>query len=286
MTMRHRWTTVAALATTSVLATCALALGAARAQTPGAPPTVTIAAGAATPTITGADALGTGPTTFTFTSTTKAETDLSLLLVKPGRTVADVQGYVTSLKANAEPTRIAEYGSLVAGGSPTAGHPTTLTLTLQTGTYLLVNSTKAPKIVGQFAVGATANGATAPAPAKTVSLYDYGFRFSGSTLPRTGVVRFTNSGRTLHFALLARVSSAAAAHKAVRLLRAGKDKQAEGMVKGVQEVLSLVSPGVSNDVSLAGLPAGHYVLVCFYGDSHSHGKEHSMLGMERAVTLR
>jgi hypothetical protein len=275
----------AALAAAVVIPLAALGAGRAAAQAPAAPPVVTIAAGASsTPTITGADALTPGPTTLTLTTSVAREHDLSVVRLSAGRTVAQLRRYAATLKAEAPPTRIGRYGALLFGGTPTRAHPYSATVVLTQGTYVVIDDTKKAEVVGQFAVGAGSNGVTAPAPVATVTLSDYGFGVTGA-IPRTGVVRFTNAGHTLHFALLVKAASPAAARHLARLLHQGHDRQAEAMAKGFDQVLGLVSPGVSNDVTLSGLAPGSYVLACFYGDAHSHGKEHTMLGMEKVVTI-
>ena len=125
------------------------------------------------------------------------------------------------------------------------------------------------------------------APSADASVRMIDLRFLGArTLPRNGVVRVTNSGATLHFAVLVGARDAATARRIARLLRQGKDSRAQRLASGFDELVTLISPGVSNDVTLHGLKAGSYVLVCFYGDAHSHGKPHSMLGMEKVVTVR
>jgi hypothetical protein len=282
--MRFRRHRLSALAAVGALAFAAAAgTDAAQAQAT-APPVVSIAAGV-TPTVTGAGALLPGPTSFTWSSNLHNERDYAILAVKAGVTVDQVQAYISTLKANATPTRVGSYGSLVDAATVANGHPATHTITLAQGTYLIIDATRKPRIVGQFAVGAGTNGATAPAPAATITMDDYSFALHG-TLPRNGVVRVVNSGETIHFALLVRARNAAGARRIARLLHQGKDSQAERLASGFEELVGLLSPGVTDDVTLSGVKPGHYVLVCFYADAHSHGKPHSMLGMEKVVTVR
>lgn len=58
-----------------------------------------------------------------------------------------------------------------------------------------------------------------------------------------------------------------------------------GLVLLFIRLLGLVSPETIY-VTRIDLKPGTYVLACFYGSAGSRGREHTMLGMERAVQVR
>jgi hypothetical protein len=265
---------------------CAGLAVAASAQAPAAPQTVTIATAAGGVTVTGAGALAQGPTRFVVSGTGK-EVDLTLFQLKPGVTQAALVAAAAKLKG--PPTSLQKYGSFAFGSTSGKGYaPVTTDLPLTPATYLVVDTTRAPKVVGSFAVGTTTTTVATPAPDATITLHDYRIT-TPATLPATGTIRVTNSGRSPHFLLALKAGSTARARTVATLLHKGgqaNEKRAQKLLAGETELVSVISPGVTNDVELSRLAKGSYVLVCFYSDARSHMKEHSMLGMEKVVAVR
>ncbi len=277
-------------ATAAVLAAAAVPLAwlavSASAQDPAAPQTVTIATAAGGVTVTGADALAQGPTRFVVSGTGK-EVDLTLFQLKPGATQAQVVAAAQKLKG--PPTPLQKYGAFAFGSTSGKGVPTSTTdLTLAPASYLLVDSTRAPKVVASFAVGTATTTAPTPTPDATIAMRDYRIH-TPATLPSTGTIRVANKGKSPHFLLALKAASPAGARRVATLLHMGgqaNERKAQKLVRGQAELVSVISPGVVNDVEVSKLAKGSYVLVCFYGDARSHMKEHSMLGMETVVTVR
>ncbi len=279
MTSLHPRTAFAtAVATT--LAVAALGVAGASGQDGEQAIGISVAGGQAT--LTGADALHPGPAAITVAATPK-ELDLTIFELKPGVTQDQVLAAAAKLKG--PPTSLQQYGKFVYGSSTGKGKPYTAGLTLDPATYLLIDATRAPKLVGSFTVAPGAASGTAPTPDATVTMKDFKIK-APATLPSTGLVRFENKGKSPHFVAVARAASKAKAEKVAELLHMGKEKQAGKLITGDTAAVGLISPGVANDVPFKAVKKGYYVLVCFYGDSKSHGKEHSMLGMETVVRVK
>lgn len=245
---------------------------------------VVVKAGAVT--ISGTSRMQQGPTMFHFGGANKGGKEIDLTLFALNAGASEKQLLAASAKLKGPPTPLQQYGRFVLGATLSKQFPSyDVSLSLTPGTYLLVDDTTAPKVVGTFRVGAGTSGATTASPVATITLSDYKIA-APATLPSSGTVRFRNEGMSPHFVAMIRTSSAAAAMKIAMLLHQGKDAKAEKLVKAeIAPPVGLISPGVTNDVVLRNVPPGSYVLACFYGDARSHDKEHTMLGMESVVTV-
>jgi hypothetical protein len=257
------------------------------ATTRAAMPQVGVVSKAGAVTISGAAALKPGPTMFHFSGANKGgkEIDITLFALKAG--ASEKQLLAESAKLKGPPTPLQKYGKFVLGATLSKQFPTyTVSVSLAKGTYLMVDDTAAPRVVGTFSVGAGGGGATSATPVATITLTD--FKISApATLPSSGTVRFHNDGVSPHFVAMISTASAANAMKLAMLLHQGKDAKAQKLATGeLAPPLGLISPGVTDDVVLSKIPPGAYVLACFYGDATSHGKEHTMLGMESVVTVK
>jgi hypothetical protein len=269
------------------LATVAIFAPLAGATVQAAMPQVGIVAKAGAVTISGDSALEQGPTMFRFSGANRGgkEIDLTLFALKAGASEKQLLAASATLKG--PPTPLQKYGAFVLGATLSKQFPTyAVSISLTTGTYLMVDDTAAAKVVGMFNVGSGSSGATAATPAATITLTDYKIA-APATLPASGTIRFRNEGVSPHFVAMIKTPSAASAMKAAMLLHQGKDAKAEKLIESeIAPPLGLISPGITNDVVLSKLASGSYVLACFYGDAKSHGKEHTMLGMESVVTVK
>jgi hypothetical protein len=269
----------------------ALALGAgpalAGAATRAAMPQVGVVSKAGAVTITGAEALKQGPAMFHFSGANKGgkEIDLTLFALKAGASEKQLLAKAATLKG--PPTPLQQFGKFLLGATVSKQSPTyAVSVSLDKGSYLLVDDTAAPKVVGTFMVGAGSATATSVTPAATITLTDFEIT-APARFPSSGTVRFQNHGKSPHFVAMIRTASAATAMQAAMLLHEGKDAKAQKLATGeLAPPLGLISPGVTDDVVLGKVPPGSYVLACFYGDASSKGKEHTMLGMESVVTVK
>jgi hypothetical protein len=240
----------------------------------GSPPTVAVTAGKGTVAVQPPGPLAAGPTRFEFTRSGNADVSVYLVTLRAGVSVEELQKVIKS---------DASLGLVFLEGSASlsAAEPKrAVTVNLRANVnYALVSQVGNTYAVTPLATNATPNGATAPAPAATISMFDYGFRGS-KTLPRNGIIRVRNDGSAFHFALAFPVRKNASDKQVGRALRSGSEKAigrvAAGAPVSVQDVLS---PTTVNDNEIKFPKGGRYALVCFFG-------EHNALGMYRVVKVR
>jgi hypothetical protein len=133
-----------------------------------------------------------------------------------------------------------------------------------------------------FTVTQNPNPAALPAADATVRMKEY--RFIGpKTLKRGELVRTENTGKQQHMAIGLKVKNGKVAKQVEALLRKGKDKKAQKLIRGISNLTDDVSPGAINQGVLT-MPKGTWVLACFM--TNSKGVEHSRLGMERTLVVK
>ncbi len=246
-----------------------------------APPTVNVSVqGGGRFAVTGGEGLKAGPTQFVFKNVSSRERSTVMVLLKPGVTVE--QFTAEAKKVKDDPSRVYGLGSFETGTdlSPKRTHRTTITL--KEGTYVIYDITRGAIQGPVITVGAGPNGATGPKPDATIRMKDYAFSLP-STLDRSGTFRFRNVGDDPHFAIAFRLKKGVRSTTVVDGFRRGDESVGEH-IAGVGNLLGVVSPGTTNDVRYRFRP-GRYVMVCFFSDRKTKGKEHSLLGMERAFKV-
>jgi plastocyanin len=137
-----------------------------------------------------------------------------------------------------------------------------------------------PRAFTTFASAGTPNGATAPAPAASVTFQGLRFRGPGS-LPQNGTVRFANRDGVAHFALAFPLRKGTTKARLGRALRGNSQRAFGRVVAGAPYTAqNIISGGdTSNDQEVRFPKKGRYGLVCFVN-------EHQRLGMYRIVTVR
>lgn len=284
MTPRTRINAAAFLAAGTLAGAALAAPTAGVAQDAATLPLVKVTATAKTAAVTGAETLTAGPTQLSLS--TPAHRTIAIVQLKPGKTAADLKAAIAASKMSASP--VFKVARLLGGGGSTGGRPYVFTTDLSAGTYEVVDDTERPTIESEFTVAAGTSNVRAPAAAATIDLYDFKMTAS-APLPATGAVKVVNHGPSPHFVAIARLKKATDGPKVVALLRKkGGEMKAQKLLDAASAggLADLLSPGVTDVVQTDGLKPGKYLIACFYADEKSHGKEHSMLGMERVVTVR
>mgnify|MGYP001267726674 CR=1 FL=1 len=259
-------------------ATCALFALAGSAQ--AALPTVTVSVGASSVTVGGA--LQSGAVNVVSTST-KKETEVILLAVKPGVSVAEVEAFAKSNKQK-DPNNADKYGTIAFDVEANPGAATEAQTDLQAGQYIVLTGEgeKPVAIRTTFTVAPAASPAAMPTPEATVRSIEFGFR--GPTTLRDGeLVRFENEGFLVHMDIAFPVKSKAAAQQVVKLLLAGKEKGIEKLVAGPPAAFAgPLSSGAFQQEIVTAKP-GWYVQACFM--ETQDGRDHTRLGMERVFKI-
>lgn len=273
-----------ALKVTLALALVVSAVAAAVVMAQGTPPTVAVVVnGNGNFAVTGADALRAGPTEFALRNATRRDQSLVLVLLKPGVTVE--QFTAAARRVRDDPTPLYGLGSFETGAGLTPRGTYATTITLKEGTYVFYDITRQARQGPSFTVGAGPNGATAQQPDATIRMRDYRFSMP-SRLSRTGRFRFTNVGQDPHFAVAFLLKRSARTGDFVRALRRGQDRRIEDDIAGASELVGLVSPGTTNDITFRFNRRGRYVMACFFADRKTRGREHTRLGMVRGFQVR
>jgi hypothetical protein len=275
---------VRALLALPVLAVLTAGSALALAQTAAPPPVVSYTLGKPGSLPAGPATVGAGATRFDVSTTAKGNHSFELLRVAPGADVAAVQARLRPIRTPNQLEAIKEL-TAIGGTSVSARTKGTAVFSLEPGTYLFTDSS-ASRVAPSIPVTVAGDPATAPLPAATttLNLRDYRFELAG-TLPRDGDVRVQNRGKRNHIVLTFRTRNAASSARVVKALKAGDDRAAGREITGEGPNVNVIGPGQTQDLRFTAKP-GPYVFVCFWGSKQSRNKQHSRLGMVKAVTVK
>ncbi len=118
-------------------------------------------------------------------------------------------------------------------------------------------------------------------PQATIASAEFSFR-GPSALHDGELVRFANHGFLVHMIVAARGRTAAGARKIARLLKQGKDDQAQRLATGFYGFDNALTHGAYQQQVIHNRP-GYWVLACFMA-TQDH-REHTQLGMERVIRI-
>ncbi len=247
-------------------------------------PTISVALSPSSITVGGT--LQSGAVNVVSTASGGKESSTSLVLLKPGVSVAEVNALLNAGQVGKEPNLASKYLSIVFDGTITpAGKSTEAQTILQPGQYMAIdaegeNSSKWPRT--SFTVGAATAPAALPAPQAVERSIDFSFR-GPTTLHDGELVRFENEGWVVHMDLAFRARSKVGAEKIVIALFEGDQKGLEKLVAG--EPVSFAGPlstGGFQQETITAKP-GWYVQACFMDTQD--GRAHTALGMERIIKI-
>lgn len=201
----------------------------------------------------------------------------ALFRLNPGVSIQQAAAAVPS--HHGDLNALTPYGSLFVD----AGAPGTVQTVLTPGNYVALNVTGNSPAFAPFTVTQSSSPATLPAAAATETSIEFGFK-GPKVLHNGTVVRAVNGGWLVHMIDLIGVRNLATAHKAMALLRTGKDSRAQRLVSGpFVTLIGPASPGGLQQQVLHTKP-GLYIEACFM--STGDGREHTQLGMMRLVRVR
>ncbi len=110
--------------------------------------------------------------------------------------------------------------------------------------------------------------------------------WGGSTqLPAKGTFLFKNADRTVpHFVALQQVAEGTTTDQVLEVLQSQEQGPPPPFFLGAGLETASLSGGRSMTVDYD-LPAGQYVVMCFFPDPHMHGMPHALMGMLEMITL-
>jgi hypothetical protein len=243
-------------------------------------PTLTLALTKTSITVGGATQ--SGAVNIVSTGTGVKEGSAILFLLKPGVTVAEVEGAMKS-GAGKDPNKTTKYGSIVFDAEVASGQANESQTSLVPGNYVALGGAGegGPKLKEPFTVTAAASPAVLPTPGATVRSMEFGFR--GPSVLHVGeIVRFENEGFLVHMDIVFPVKNHSAAKKVVRDLLAGKEKGIEKLITGPPFGAGPLSHEAFQQTTITAKP-GWYVQACFM--ETQDGRVHTRLGMERIIKI-
>jgi hypothetical protein len=246
-------------------------------------PTVSLALSPSSITVGGT--LQSGAVNVVTTATGGREPSPGLFLLKPGVNPSEIYALLASDKVGEDPNVLSKYGSIVFDGPAAPGKSSEAQTVLQPGEYVAVDAEGEKSATWphtSFTVTAAAAPGALPAAQATVRSIDFAFR-GPSTLHEGELVRFENEGWVVHMDLAFPVKNRATAKLLIRALLAGRQKQVEKLVAG--EPVNFAGPLSTAAFQQEAITAkpGWYVQACFMDTQD--GRDHTMLGMERAIQI-
>ncbi len=243
-------------------------------------PTLTLTINPSSITVGGT--LQSGGVNVVSTATGVKEASAVLFLLKPGVSVTEFYAFLES-KGSKDLNSTSKYGSIVFDAEVEPGPSSEVQSNLQPGQYvaLVAEGEGPPKTRASFTVAAAKSPAALPTPQATVRSIEFGFR-GPSTLHDGELVRFENEGFLVHMDVAFQVKNMKSAKQVVKLLLAGKEKQAGKLGIGGASFAGPLSPGASQQETITAKP-GVYVEACFMDTQD--GRNHTLLGMERIIKI-
>jgi hypothetical protein len=243
-------------------------------------PTLSIAITPSSATVSGA--LESGAVNVLTSDTGVKEAAVIVFLLKPGVSVAEAEKFSKEKKSK-DPNSSSKLGSIVFDTEVNPGPGSEAQTDLQPGQYIvLVGAGEGEaQLRTSFTVAAAKAPATLPTPQATIRSIEFGFT-GPSTLHDGELVRFENEGFLVHMDIAIQVKNEKTAKQVVKLLLAGKEKQAGKLATGGITFAGPVSSGAFQQETITAKP-GVYVQACFMDTQD--GRSHTLLGMERIIHI-
>lgn len=232
--------------------------------------------------VEGTPKIGSGFHRITLENKGRGEAALVLVKLKQGVTIEAFGKALGKLK---NPDDVQKYGQAVASNFWMGPGEYVTTIQLTAADYVFVDMTKKPAARLSFTASAEGmdGGVPLPAPDAEVKLLDYRFSMPSTLKAGKQTIRTANQGRFMHHALVMPLKKGVNEKRVIKDLKAGKEPRYA--VGGPPSALvEMVSPKATNDVEVD-LKKGKYLFVCFLQNS-SKSRPHSMLGMEKIVTVK
>jgi hypothetical protein len=211
------------------------------------------------------------------------EANFYLLHLKPGVTPAELYAFLES-KTSKEIDATSKFGSIVFSTEAEAGHPSEVQTNLAPGQYVALGSHEeggSPKLRASFTVTTASAPAALPTPQATIRAIDFGF--AGPKILHNGeLLGVENEGWVVHMNIALQVKNLNAAKRLVKLLLAGKERQARKFIIGGLTLSGPVSHGAYQQLTVHAKP-GVYVEVCF--SETQDRRDHTRLGMMRIMRV-
>jgi hypothetical protein len=166
------------------------------------------------------------------------------------------------------------------GGAEAHYRPGFMSVPLKSGRYYLFdqsgNSLRTLTVTGTF------HQRPAPTPSSSITAYTYGFGVEGA-LPHQGWIHEHNTSDQPHFYVFNRVKAGTTSAEVKQYFKSGgQGKPSFALYANISS--GVISPNTGQNFYLD-LPAGRYVVMCFWPDDET-GMPHAFMGMWKLITLR
>jgi hypothetical protein len=182
-------------------------------------------------------------------------------------------------KGDIKAIRRVDARAVFEGGAEAHTKPGYMTVPLKAHTYFLLdidgNSVRRLTVTGDFQQRPAAKAHS------TITAFSYGFGVNG-TLPHQGWIRERNVSDQPHFFVFNRVK-ADTTYREVRDYFMGGGQGAPSFALRANISSGVITPYTGQQFYLD-LPAGRYVVACFWPDDDT-GMPHAMMGMFKLITL-
>ena len=225
-----------------------------------------------------------------FTITSRREAALQILEPKPGYTKREfVHDGNRLFGPNVGPLRSLEAGTTFRGGvNSEPGKPGTMAVDLPAGTYWVVDVAprrlRARNVRTLTVAGESVDGSLSGQVIRAVDEVKWGKVTPRIT--RKGTIWFQNRATENHFINIVRLKKG----KTIKDFRAWVNQAKKGnespppVRENVGTASGVIAPGTSMSFDYR-IPAGNYVLVCFWPDADMGGMPHAFMGMYRALRV-
>lgn len=175
--------------------------------------------------------------------------------------------------------------TLVGGVSSVPDRTATFWVDLEPGSYVALDTegrTNAAKWV-PLTVSGLDTGASMPSGSRIKAVRDATWAKRPASMPRKGTLTFKNRSTSNHFVIMAKMNKGATLADVKEFLMTEEGRPP------VDFRASIISAAISPGHDLAfnyKLPAGTYVVLCFWPDADMRGMPHALMGMVRTIKLR
>jgi hypothetical protein len=182
---------------------------------------------------------------------------------------------------------------VLLGGVPShAGGTGVMWARLHRGRYWAADTNASPQLARKiltFHVGGAATRGRMPAAHTIRAVHETDWAPRPKVIPRAGVLRFNNASKDNHFIAMSPIADG----KTMKDVRRWFHKAAKGQDPGAPP-FDMSAPSLDTGVVSPGhvaeqryrMPAGRYVVMCWWPDAEMGGMPHAFMGMFRKIVLR
>jgi hypothetical protein len=213
----------------------------------------------------------------------KRNHDLQLLRLHRGYTAQQAQAdFGKAFSGDVAAVRRIDANITFLGGAPAkVGKPGWFSVKLHANRYMVVDQ-NGPAMTALTVRGTAPKRPGVPHSSRILAL-SYGFDPSLTTMPASGWTLVGNHSDQPHFVVINRIKESTTRKMVHRYFKSGSQKPPPWGLRANTST-GVISP-YKNETLHYDLPAGKYLLMCFWPDDDT-GMPHAYMGMWRIVTLK